>query len=85
MKETPSLDSLQESLCPLRAQVVEHSVYHHIEALTDVRIFMEHHVFAVWDFMSLLKTLQRHLTCVTVPWMPQGDRRRAIPSLAKTI
>ena len=75
MKETPSLDSLQESLGPLRAQVVEHSVYHHIEALTDVRIFMEHHVFAVWDFMSLLKTLQRHLTCVTIPWMPQGDRR----------
>ncbi len=74
MKGISSLEGLQESLRPLRAQVVQHKVYRTIETLEDLRIFMEHHVFAVWDFMSLLKALQRNLTCVTIPWVPQGHR-----------
>ncbi len=72
MEDLPALDSLQDSLRPLREQVVNHAVYSHLKTPADLRIFMEHHVFAVWDFMSLVKALQRHLTCVTVPWVPRG-------------
>ena len=66
-------ERLLASLRPLREQVVDHDVYQQMKTVAHVRVLMEHHVFAVWDFMSLLKALQRRLTCVEVPWIPQGD------------
>ncbi len=73
MHSIRSFQNLQEVLAPKRAQVVDHPLHGRLATLDDVHLFMEHHVFAVWDFMSLLKSLQRELTCVEVPWIPRGD------------
>lgn len=83
MQHDPRLEALCNALRPVRERLVTHEVYTRIETLQDVAIFMEHHVFAVWDFMSLLKSLQRLLSCVSVPWVPRGDRvsRRLINEL----
>ncbi len=51
-------------------ELTHHPVYSTFTNLEAIRHFMGYHVFAVWDFMSLLKSLQIHLTCVTLPWKP---------------
>jgi hypothetical protein len=71
------LQELQLRLMPLRASLLEHPLYRRIDGPAALRTFMEHHVFAVWDFMSLLKGLQKQLTCVEVPWRPARDRSAA--------
>jgi len=67
------IEQLKAGIEPLRKQLIEHKLYKHINSLHDLGVFMEHHVFAVWDFMSLLKALQQKLTCTTLPWMPVGN------------
>jgi len=69
----PGLTSLRTAIDPVRREVLEHGIYRRLDTLAQVRAFQESHVFAVWDFMSLLKSLQRELTCVDVPWVPRGD------------
>lgn len=75
MQNNAGIDLVQNALVPLRQRLVGHPLYAVIETLPDFRLFMQHHVFAVWDFMSLLKALQVRLTCVAAPWVPAGDRR----------
>lgn len=72
-KANPFLADLQAAIAPLRTELQTHPVYNRLRTLADVQAFMQQHVFAVWDFMSLLKWLQAHLTCAQVPWLPTAD------------
>ena len=75
-----SLHELERRLEPLYARLAAHPLYRSIQSLEHLHRFMATHVFAVWDFMSLLKALQRGLTCVEVPWLPSRfpEARRLI-------
>jgi Protein of unknown function (DUF3050) len=67
------LEHLRALIQPTRQALLDHRIYGQIRGLDGLRRFMEHHVFAVWDFMSLLKALQRRICCVDVPWIPSSS------------
>ena len=67
------IEKIEKAIEPLRAKIITHPVYSAINEIEDLNIFMKYHVFAVWDFMSLLKSLQNQLTCTSVPWFPVGS------------
>lgn len=67
------IERARSAIGQARKEVTSHPIYQRISTREDMATFMAHHVFAVWDFMSLLKSLQRDLTCVDVPWVPRGS------------
>lgn len=69
----PAIERINTLISPIRKEIIQHELYAEMQSLDDIRAFMQFHVYAVWDFMSLLKTLQNELTCTRVPWFPVGD------------
>lgn len=66
-------NAIHQKIEPLKKQLLNHGLYNEIKTLEDLHCFTENHVYAVWDFMSLLKALQNTLTCTETPWMPIGN------------
>lgn len=63
-----TIQEVNQLIVPEREALLNHPLYNKIKTIPDLCAFMEGHVYAVWDFMSLLKALQQKLTCTTVPW-----------------
>ena len=71
------VSSFDDQVSEWRSSLLAHPLFHKIQNISQMRQFMEAHVFAVWDFMSLLKTLQNQLTCTKVPWSPPANPQAA--------
>jgi len=62
-----------EEISPIRTELLNHPLYTSISTVEHLHTFMQHHVFAVWDFMSLLKKMQFDLTKTNEPWYVVGS------------
>lgn len=68
-----NIAAINHKIQPQKEQLLQHSLYDKVKSIADLNCFLENHVYAVWDFMSLLKALQSKLTCTTTPWFPSQN------------
>ncbi|MFY0482726.1 DUF3050 domain-containing protein [Flavobacterium sp. PLA-1-15] len=68
-----NIETVNASIQTQKEILLNHPLYKKVQNLDDLHRFLESHVYAVWDFMSLLKALQSKLTSTTTPWVPVGN------------
>lgn len=66
------MSQLEAEVNRMSQHLAAHPIYQHLNSLKAIECFMEYNVFAVFDFMSLLKSLQNQITCTSLPWKPSG-------------
>jgi hypothetical protein len=68
-----NITTINTNIQSYKNELLAHQLYAKVQTIHDLRIFLENHVYAVWDFMSLLKALQSKLTCTTTPWFATAN------------
>lgn len=64
---------IERQILEFKNKLAIHEIYDLLNDIEDIKVFMEMHVYAVWDFMSLVKALQKELTCISLPWKPSDN------------
>ena len=59
------------------SRLESHPVYEAVDSIDMLRLFMEHHIYSVWDFMSLVKFVQSEVAPAGSPWFPPADGKLA--------
>ena len=69
------------------SELNSHKLFEEGENFThrELKIFMEYHVYAVWDFMSIVKALQNTICPSRYPWMPSKYTKNGIAHLINEI
>lgn len=68
-----TISIIKEKIQSHKDILLQHPLYEKVKTIDDLQKFLESHVYAVWDFMSLLKALQSKLTCTTTPWFASAN------------
>ncbi len=71
--ESSRIEAIRNTLKPMRVRLLAHEIYLQLETIDDLREFMEHHIFAVWDNLSQLKALQNSISSQDVIWTPSEE------------
>ena len=75
--QNTSADLIEQTIEQTRQRLLSHPIYASVDRIEHLQVFMKNHVFAVWDFMSLLKRLQKEVAGCDLPWLPPADANLA--------
>jgi len=80
-----SLNNYKKAIDELKQSLTSHKLFSNELNLSQMSKFMESHIFSVWGFMSLLKSLQSGITVTGAPWIPNENSRNGLTNFINEI
>ena len=84
-KNMDNLEYYKKEIIVLKNKIYKHKLFHKNLETKHIRYFMESHIFSVWGFMSILKSLQYSLSRNSLPWVPTENTRNGLTSFINEI
>ena len=80
-----NLETNKKKLNDLKQKITAHPLFENKLEPKHICKFMESHIFAVWGFMSILKSLQKIITPDNLPWMPNKNTKNGLVNFVNEI